>query len=119
VNQLLPLFKSIGIDVSTVDDEESLNAKVLAPQASKSTLIPIYLNYKEAKKLTSTYGQNFIDQINPSSKRIHTKYQQLGADTTRITSGGKESNGAKLVNLLNIPSDAETRACFIAEEGNS
>ena len=38
----------------------------------------------------------------------------MGADTTRITSGG---NGT--VNLLNLPSDAETRGCFVAEEGNS
>ena len=118
VLQVLPIFKSIGINVGNTDDEESLNAKILAPQIHKSTLVSIYLNYKESKKLTSTYGQNFIDQINPNTGRIYTKYQQLGADTTRITSGGRESNGVKLVNLLNIPSDAETRACFIAEEGN-
>ena len=37
----------------------------------------------------------------------------------RITSGGKDkSNHVEYVNLLNLPADAETRACFVAEEGN-
>ena len=77
------------------------------------------MEYKEASKVTSTYGQNFLDQINPVSGRIHTSFQQLGADTTRITSGGKDKGaGIKYVNLLNLPSDHETRACFVAEEGN-
>jgi DNA polymerase I-like protein with 3'-5' exonuclease and polymerase domains len=43
----------------------------------------------------------------------------MGADTTRITSGGKDkSNKTEYVNLLNLPSDEETRACFVAEKGN-
>lgn len=76
------------------------------------------MDYKEAVKVTSTYGQNFIDQINKVSGRIQTRYSQLGADTSRISSGGKESNGSQLINLLNLPADAETRACFEAEDGN-
>lgn len=122
--QLIPIFKSLGLNLETKDKEkggtkDSIDAKVLGPQADKSDLVPIYLAFKEAAKLTSTYGQNFLDQINPVSKRIHTNYQQLGADTTRITSGGKDkASGVKYVNLLNLPSDHETRACFVAEEGN-
>ena len=82
-------------------------------------MIPIYLDYKEAVKVTSTYGENFLAQINPVSHRIHTNFSQLGADTTRITSGGKDKeNKVEYVNLLNLPADAETRACFVAEEGN-
>lgn len=120
-SQLIPLFKSLGIDVGTVkggDEKDSLNAKVLAPQKDKCSLIPIYLDYKEAVKVTSTYGENFIKQINPISKRLHTKFSVIGTDTCRISSGGKENDGTKLINFLNIPADAETRACFIAEEGN-
>lgn len=40
-------------------------------------------------------------------------------NTLRISSGGKDkTNKIKYINFLNIPSDAETRACFIAEPGN-
>ncbi len=122
--QLIPLFQALGIDTTARDKEkggtkDSIDAKILKPQSDKCPLISIYLNYKEATKVTSTYGQNFLDQINPTSGRIHTNYQQLGADTTRITSGGKDKSAKKeYVNLLNLPADAETRACFTAESGN-
>lgn len=121
--QVGPIFKKYGVEIA-VDDKEkggvkdSIDAKILKPQADKCSLIPLYIEYKEAVKVTSTYGQNFLDQINPVSGRIHTSYQQMGADTTRITSGGKDSDGTEYVNLLNIPADADTRACFVAEEGN-
>ena len=38
----------------------------------------------------------------------------------RLSSGGKDKNSkTEYINLQNIPSDAETRACFVAEELNS
>ena len=122
--QLIPLFKKYGVEVTVEDKEkggikDSIDAKVLKPQKDKCSLIPIYLEYKEAVKVTSTYGENFLKQINPVSHRIHTNYSQMGADTTRITSGGKDKyNRIEYVNLLNLPADAETRACFVAEKGN-
>ena len=122
--QLIPLFKKYGVEVTIEDKEkggtkDSIDAKTLKPQKAKCSLIPIYLEYKEAVKVTSTYGENFLKQVNPVSHRIHTNYSQLGADTTRVTSGGKDkSNHIEYVNLLNLPADAETRACFVAEEGN-
>ena len=122
--QLIPLFKKYGVEVTVEDKEkggikDSIDAKVLKPQKDKCSLIPIYLEYKEAVKVTSTYGENFLKQINPVSHRIHTNYSQMGADTTRITSGGKDKyNRIEYVNLLNLPADAETRACFTAEKGN-
>lgn len=122
--QVAPIFKKYGVEVSVEDKDkggtkDSIDAKVLKPQKDKCSLIPLYLDYKEATKVTSTYGENFLKQINPISGRIHTNYSQLGADTTRITSGGKDkSTKTEYVNLLNLPADAETRACFVAEDGN-
>lgn len=43
--------------------KDSIEEKVIAPQAHLSTLIYLYIEYQGAKKLTSTYGQNVIDQI--------------------------------------------------------
>ncbi len=122
--QVIPLFRELGFnlmvkDKATGEMKESIDAKVIEPQKEVSDIAPIYLEYKAAAKLVGTYGQNFLDQINPVSGRIHTSYNQLGADTTRITSGGKDKhNKVEYVNLLNLPSDEETRACFVAEEGN-
>lgn len=86
--QLIPLFKMFGVDVTIEDKEkggtkDSIDAKTLKPQKEKCSLIPIYLEYKEAVKVTSTYGENFLKQVNPVSHRIHTNYSQMGADTTK------------------------------------
>ena len=86
--QLIPLFKKYGVDVTIEDKEkggtkDSIDAKTLKPQKAKCSLIPIYLEYKEAVKVTSTYGENFLKQVNPVSHRIHTNYSQMGADTTK------------------------------------
>ena len=121
--QVQILLEELGFNLDVKDKKtggikKSIDAKVIKPQKNVSDIAPIYLAYKEASKVTSTYGQNVLDQINKVSKRIHTNYSQLGADTTRITSGGKDGN-IEYINLLNMPSDEETRACFTAEKGNS
>lgn len=121
--QVIPLFKSLGLNLLAKDKEtgeikDSIEEKVIAPQASLSTLIYLYIEYQGAKKLTSTYGQNVLDQINVVSKRVHTNFNQLGTDTGRLSSGGKDkSNNLEYLNFQNFPHDAETRACFIADSG--
>lgn len=107
--QMLALFKKLGVDTEDVD------AKTLTKHKNECSLIPLYLAYKEAAKVTSTYGSNFLDQIDKSTGRLHTNYFQFGTRTGRISSGSDES---KSVNLLNLPRDARTRACFTSEPGN-
>ena len=61
----------------------------------------------------------FLKQRDERTGRLYTNYNPLGTDTCRISSGGKDkANGVEYINMLNLPSDAETRACFVAEEGN-
>lgn len=122
--QVIPLFKKYGIDTTALDkaddeDKDSIGAKVLGPQKDKCSLIPLYIRFKEMKKLCSTYGANVLKQIDEVTGRLYTNFNSLGTDTARISSGGKDK-AAKIdyVNMLNMPADAETRACFIAEEGN-
>ena len=75
--QVIPLFKSLGFDLLAKDKDtgewkDSIEAKVIEPQQDKSTIAYLYLQYKAAKKVTSTYGQNVINQINEKSGRLHT-----------------------------------------------
>lgn len=122
--QVIPVFKHFGVDVTVIDrdtkkDKDSIDAKVLAPQKDKCSLIPLYIKYKEMEKLCSTYGANFLKQINKDTGRLYTNYNPLGTDTCRISSGGKDkANRIEYINMLNLPADAETRACFVAEKGN-
>lgn len=125
VKQVIPIFKKYGINCTIEDKEkggvkDSIDAKVLSPQKDKCSLIPLYLEYKEAVKVTSTYGENFLSQINEKTGRLYTNFNQIGTDTVRISSGGKDkSNRVEYINFLNLPSDELTRSCFIAEDANS
>lgn len=110
--QVLPIFKKYGVGVNA-KGKDSLEAKALKPFKDKCSLIPLYIKYKEAMKVTTTYGQNVLDTINPVTGRIMGNYSQLGTDTGRLSSGGEGT-----INLQNLPSDKETRECFISEEGN-
>lgn len=122
--QVIPFFRALGFnlqvkDKSTGKMKESVEAKVIKAQQDISPVSKYYLKYKELEKVVSTYGQAFIDAINPVSNRIHTVFNQL-MDTGRLSCGGgiDKDSGRKLLNLQNLPKKEETRACFIAEEGN-
>lgn len=123
-NQVIPLFEELGFnliakDKSTGKMRKSIDAKVIKPQKNISSIAPIYLEYKAAQKVVSTYGQTFLDQVDKKTGRLYSQYSQLGADTGRITSGGKnKSTKEEYINFLNLPSDSVTRSCFIAEKGN-
>ena len=115
--QVMPILEEYGVNTSEYvkgEVKKSLDAKILEPQANKFPIVKLYMKYKEFQKEVSTYGKNWISYINPVTKRIHTNFKQLNA-TGRLSSGGKDENSP---NIQNIPSDKETRACFICEEGN-
>ena len=127
--QVIPFLESLGFKLETRDKatggiKKSVDATVIEGQKSVHPIAEVYLEFKAAQKVTSTYGQNFLDLINPVTGRLHTSFNQIGTDTHRYSSGGGEDKevipGKKvpLVNLQNLPADAETRACFCAEKGN-
>lgn len=127
--QVIPLLEFFGFDLMTRDKvkggmKKSVDATVVEGQKDKHPIAKVYLRFKAAQKVTSTYGQNFRDLVNPVTGRIHTSFNQIGTDTHRYSSGGGDDKevipGRKvpLVNLQNLPADAETRACFVAEDGN-
>jgi DNA polymerase I-like protein with 3'-5' exonuclease and polymerase domains len=115
--QVIKLFKELNIKTDIIDKhtgliKNSVDAKVLAPQADKFEIIPIYTNYQKAAKLVSTYGEGVLKQINPQTGRIHTSFRQL-MDTGRMSCGGDNA-----INLQNIPADEAHRGCFIPEKDN-
>ena len=119
--QVVQFFKALGVKTEVVEKGETKNtieAGHLVKFEKEFPIIKTYLRYKQAQKDLGTYGENFINLINPVSGRIHTQYKQL-MNTGRLSSGGKDrATGTAYPNLQNIPSDEETRSCFVAEEGN-
>lgn len=119
--QVIELFKKLKIKVLDKHGKESVDAKVLVSQKDKFDILPLYLKYKAAEKISSTYGENFLEHVNPITRRIHTNFTQL-MDTGRLSSGGN-----KTINFQNIPSVPEyregdkiyERECFTPEPGNT
>jgi DNA polymerase-1 len=119
-SQVVEFFQALGVNTKVVEKgktKDTIEANHLVKYSSKYPIIETYLKFKGAQKDIGTYGQNWIDQINPVSGRIHTQFKQL-MNTGRLSSGGK-SGDVKNFNFQNIPSDQETRSCFVASEGNT
>jgi DNA polymerase-1 len=115
--QVISLFKKLKIPTQIVEKGEkkdSVDSRHIEKHAPEFPFVRQYLDYKEAEKIVSTYGQSLIDAINPITGRIHTNFKQV-MDTGRISSGNKDEG---LPNLQNIPSDKETRGCFVSEAGH-
>ncbi len=156
--QVIPLLKKLGFntiieDKKTGEDKDSAMEKVLKKQKGiNDEFLRLYLGkgeegdedyyagYNGSAKVVTSFGQGHLNAINPYTKRIHTQYWQLGADTGRMSSGSRENNNdlAKVKglpvnpsakqkkegkacpypNMQQLPSDEVTRACFTAMKGN-
>lgn len=134
--QTIPFFQMLGFDTTakdkkTGDLKDSVVEKVLAKQKGiADEFLKLYFAYKEKFKDCSTYGQNYIDAINPITDRIHTTFWQLGAASGRMSCGSRNTNTdlakvkgivpsrCKYVQLQNLPSDEITRSAFVPKKGN-
>lgn len=113
--QVIPVFEELGFNLKVIDpktkkSKKSVEAKVIEPQKGLSSLAEIYIAFKEAGVVVGTFGQSFLDKINPVTGRIHANFNQIGTDTNRLSSTEP--------NMQNLPSDSLTRSCFIAGSGN-
>ncbi len=91
----------------------STAAGVLESLSGKHPVVDRVLEYRELSKLKSTYVDALPAQVNPSTGRVHTSYNQTGSVTGRIASSEP--------NLQNIPIRTDTgrlvRQAFIAAPG--
>ena len=140
-SQVIKLFKILNIDTKILDKEtggfkDSVGAKTIEKFKGSHPIIAKYIEFKEAQKLCSTYGENFLTHVDPKDERIYTTFQQW-MKTGRMSCGSKnkpqsnkeikknkrlktykvEEDNSRL-NIQNIPSDEYTRSCFIPAIGN-
>jgi DNA polymerase I-like protein with 3'-5' exonuclease and polymerase domains len=146
--QVTPFAKVLGFDTvvqdaKTGEDKDSVLEKHLKKQKGIDDEFLLeyfgrgeigdddyYPGYTGSAKRVSSFGQGHLNAINPKTGRIHTDYRQLGADTSRMACGSKNSNTdlakykklkpseCSYPNLQQLSSDEVTRSCFVSEKGN-
>jgi len=110
------LFERLGLPVlkKTPKGQPSTAEEVLAELALDYPLPRIIMEHRGMAKLRSTYTDKLPEQVDPSTGRVHTSYQQAVAATGRLSSTDP--------NLQNIPVRSEEgrriRQAFIAPPGH-
>ena len=90
-------------------------AEVLEELALQGHELPrVILDWRQLQKLTRTYTDALVEQIDPDTGRVHTSYSLAATSTGRLSSNDP--------NLQNIPIRTEEgrkiREAFVAEEGH-
>jgi DNA polymerase-1 len=91
----------------------STAADVLEGLRGKHEIVDLILEQRQLSKLLSTYVDALPAMVNPRTGRLHTSFNQAGAETGRLSSSAP--------NLQNIPIRTEVgreiRRAFVAEDG--
>ncbi|HTH51614.1 MAG TPA: DNA polymerase [Pyrinomonadaceae bacterium] len=81
----------------------------LQPLAEQYPQVAKLLEYRGHAKATSSFGENILGFIEPTTGRIHADFRQIGAPTGRFSCSSP--------NLQQIPHETEYRSCFRAPGG--
>ena len=76
----------------------------LQPLAAEYPIIATLLEYRTVQKALTSYGQNMIELINPTTGRLHADFRQIGAPTGRFSCTNP--------NIQQVPHAVEYRRCF-------
>jgi DNA polymerase-1 len=97
--QLTQALERLGIPVP----DSTRNWK-LQPLALEYPVIATLLEYRTVQKALTSYGQNMINLINPTTHRLHADFRQIGAPTGRFSCTNP--------NIQQVPHAVEYRRCF-------
>lgn len=132
--QVLKIIKHVGepvpINKTNKGTTESVSEKAIQPYLIERPFSPLkpflkeYLEYKGHEKFISSYGQKFLKEeiikgkkvkkrergfVNPVTKKCHTYYKQIGAETGRLSSGNVKEG---FFQSQNLPAEKPIRESF-------
>lgn len=131
--QVVPFLQSLGFKTKTLDKktgkmkDSSSTQQIKGQKGVNDSFLEAYIKYSEASKVCSTYGENYLNAINPITGRIHSTFRQIGTTSGRMACGSTRTNEtlsnkvhkiATYPQLQNLPANEITRSSFICEEGN-
>ena len=111
------LFGKLGLSVEGLKKTKagtySTAADVLESLRGRHEIVDLILEQRQLSKLLSTYVDALPAMVNPRTGRLHTSFNQAGAETGRLSSSAP--------NLQNIPVRTdlgrEIRRAFVADPG--
>jgi len=110
------LFDEQGLEggKKTKGGGRATDADVLEKLANQGHALPqVILDWRQLQKLTRTYTEALVDDIQPATGRIHTSFMMAATSTGRLSSTDP--------NLQNIPirtdEGRKIRTAFVAEDG--
>jgi DNA polymerase-1 len=104
--QVSDALRNLGVPMP-----ESTRAWQLQPLAEKYPVVAKLLEYRAVQKSATSFGENFLEFVEPKTGRIHADFRQIGAPTGRFSCSNP--------NLQQIPHDDAYRRCFTAGEGRT
>lgn len=122
--QVVSAFNACNIQLpaDATSGKATLNQIALAEfDSDDSTLIL----YRERTKIETRleHVNKLLTNVHPITHRIHSGYNQVGANSGRFTSSGppktskKEGKSVYAVNIQQIPRSKDFRECFVAAAG--
>jgi DNA polymerase I len=95
------LLFNLGLEsgVSTKKGEVSTGKDALKLLKNAHPIVPLLLEYKQIKSITSNFLEALVKQVHPLTKKLHTSFNQVRTATGRLSSSKP--------NLQNIPKRSE------------
>ncbi len=119
--QLKERFRRLDIPIPIIEERDGRKRETTGKDQLKEIehlhpVIPHIINQRILHKAYTTYGRNWIQCINPVTKRVHANLNQVGTETARFSTGEGVSDHMDPP-MLGIPRDKKYRNCFEADEG--
>jgi DNA polymerase I len=102
--QVLEALQRIGVPIG-----ESTRHEVLEKLAPLHPSVEKLIEYRGVQKQLTSFGENILGYISPTTGRIHADFRQIGAPTGRFSCSHP--------NLQQVPHEIEYRRCFSAPAG--
>jgi DNA polymerase I-like protein with 3'-5' exonuclease and polymerase domains len=122
--QLIKYFSACGIELPKDQNTEKYTLNQVALSEFDSDDETLMLYRERAKIETSLeHVDKLLSNINPVSHRLHSGYNQVGANSGRFTSSGAPKTAKSKqkttfgVNIQQVPRSKKFRECFIATPG--
>lgn len=102
--QLIECFERLGVPLPEDNGKVTTRGWRLKYLVNDYPVVGALLDFREWAKRTSSYGESYLDFVNPTTGRIHADFRSIGALTGRMSSGRP--------NLQQLPNIEMFRRCF-------